>query len=288
MRHLTATFAFLLLVGPLGAPSVAQEQTETLADIRQELSVLFVELQRLKREMNTTGSPAANVAGTTLDRVNLIESELQRLISTTEELDFPIASLVPTGTNQIGDLEFRICELEPGCDVSQLDETPTFGGGELPQGAAVAPAVPAAPADQGATSLIQDQEVELAVAEKADFERAEAAITAGQYEIAAEILDGFTTTYPGSPLAGEAQFLRGQANAGMGDWKEAARAYLESFSGAPDGPVAPQALLNLGISLGELGQTQEACITLAEVSTRFPGDAAEIDAQTAMSRFSCG
>ncbi|MEL6652920.1 MAG: hypothetical protein AAFQ87_19130, partial [Bacteroidota bacterium] len=43
--------------------------TETLADLRQELSVLTVEMQKLRRELSTTGSPNVVVGGDTLQRV---------------------------------------------------------------------------------------------------------------------------------------------------------------------------------------------------------------------------
>ncbi|HHS93960.1 MAG TPA: tol-pal system protein, partial [Rhodobacterales bacterium] len=75
-----------LLAGGLGAyaPALAQDQAQTLADIRQELTVLHVELQRLKGEFNTTGgATASNGGGTLLDRVNALEAELTRLTAKT-------------------------------------------------------------------------------------------------------------------------------------------------------------------------------------------------------------
>ena len=47
--------ALLIAALFLGAPAVAQDRAQTLADIRQELTVLYVEMQRLKRELSTTG-----------------------------------------------------------------------------------------------------------------------------------------------------------------------------------------------------------------------------------------
>lgn len=271
--------AALALTSLSAAPAAAQARQDTLADIRQELSVLFVEVQRLKQELNTTGSPQLNISGGVLERADAIEAQLQRLTQDTEELGNRLNRIVSDGTNRLGDLEFRLCELETSCDVANLGDTPTLGGGDLPGALSVpVPAPNAAPLTSG---------VELAVGEKRDFELAEKALKDGKYAKAAELLDGFSASYPGSPLAGEAQFLRGQANAGIDQWKKAARAYLESFSGAPDGPVAPQALFGLGTALGKLGQKDEACITLTEVGSRFPGDPAEGDARRAMQSLGC-
>ena len=69
-------------------PGAAHAQQETLADIRQELSVLYVELQRLRGELNTTGAPSGSGGGgSVLSRVDAIEAELRRLTSATEELE---------------------------------------------------------------------------------------------------------------------------------------------------------------------------------------------------------
>jgi hypothetical protein len=63
--------------------------------------------------------------------VNSIEAELSRLTARTEELSNRIDRIVADGTNRIGDLEFRLVELEGG-DVSRLGETSTLGGGAAP------------------------------------------------------------------------------------------------------------------------------------------------------------
>ena len=253
----------------------ASQREQTLADIRQELSVLFVEMQRLRRELSTTGGPGVSVLGTSIpDRVDSIETELRRLTAKTEELENRIDRIVVDGTNRIGDLEFRLVELEGG-DIGQLGETTTLGGGELP----VAPMPAPEPAPiPGA---------ELAVGEQADFERAQAAFDAGDYQTAADQFQTFTQTYTGGPLTGAAHFMRGEALARMGLDTAAARAYLESFSGSPSGDLAPAALLQLGLSLDRIGQAEEACVTLGEVTARFPASPASLEAQTARADLGC-
>ncbi|WP_095588280.1 tol-pal system protein YbgF [Actibacterium ureilyticum] len=273
--HVVFPALLSVLIG-FGAPAMAQDQDQTLADIRQEMSVLFVEVQRLKRELSTTGGAASPaVGGTALERIDAIEAQLQRLTQKAEQLENRINQVVSDGTNRLGDLEFRLCELEKGCDIGKLGETSTLGGGALPAAPAPAPQ-PAAP-----------NTPELAVSERADYDRAKAALDAGDYRNAADLFSAFTQTYPGGPLSSQAHFQRGEALRELGETAPAARAYLESFSGAPSGETAPQALYKLGISLGDLGQTREACVTLGEVGVRFPGNAAVAQAESARQGLGC-
>lgn len=275
-RALTLS-ALMLAAAPHVAP--AQDREQTLADIRQELSVLYVELQRLRNELNTTGAPQGVAqGGGTLARVDAIEAELRRLTSLTEALQIRVDRVVIDGTNRVGDLEFRLCELEAECDLADLGETPMLGGEtDLPPSAA-AP-LPATNGGTGGPAL--------AVSEQSDFDRARAAYDAGSFAEAEELFGAFTETYPGGPLSAEAHFLRGQSAAQQGAWSRAARAYLDSFSGSPDSPRAPEALLNLGTSLGQLGQTDEACLTLGEVEVRYPTSGAVAEARAAMSTLGC-
>jgi tol-pal system protein YbgF len=271
----------LTLALAVAAPAAAQDRAQTLADIRQELSILFVEVQNLRRELSTTGGPQTNIQGTSIpDRVNSIEAELSRLTARTEELSNRIDRIVADGTNRIGDLEFRLVELEGG-DVSQLGETSTLGGGAAP--AVAAPAQPPAtpPAAGGGAGP------ELAMGEQMDFERAKGALDRGEFQQAATELARFTDTYPGSPLAGEAHFWRGEALSALGDQSGAARAYLDSFSGDPQGIMAADALLQLGLALDRLGQRQESCVMLGEVTVRFPSSAASVEAQAARGSMGC-
>ncbi len=276
-----------ILVLALAAPALAQDREQTLADIRQELSVLWVEVQKLKRELVTTGGPSTQIAGTSaLDRINAIEAELSRTIARTEELQNRIDRVVADGTNRIGDLEFRLVELEGG-DVSKLGETTTLGGGAMPPASGTAlPAPAAAPVTGGPTA--GSGGAELAMGEQADFDKARDAFEKGDLEAAVLGFQTFTETYPGGPLSGEAHFWRGEALNGLGNTSAAARAYLDSFSGDPNGTMAPDALLQLGLSLNRLGQVQESCVMLGEVTVRFPTSAASVEAQAARGSMACG
>ncbi len=275
MRWALGLLTAIFLAGTVAA----QDRAQTLADIRQDLTVLHVEVQKLKRELSTTGaSGVGGQGGSVLDRVNTIESEIQRLTAKTEELELRIGNIVRDGTNRIADLEFRLVELEGG-DPGQLEETTTLGGAQETQ----APGA-AAPSDPASQSTVGPQ---LAMGERADFDAAQKALDEGRNDAAAEGFARFNETYPGSPLEVAAHLGRGRALEASGNMTEAARAYLAAFSADPDGKDAPEALFELGRGLGRLGQTNEACVMLHEVGTRFPGAAAETKAREEIQRLGC-
>ncbi|WP_284163594.1 tol-pal system protein YbgF [Frigidibacter sp. SD6-1] len=263
--------------------AAAQDKAESLAQMRAELQVLAGQLQALRSELVAGGQAAIQAAGGpgALDRMNAMEAELSRLTAATEQLQLRVEKVVADGTNRVGDLEFRICELEEGCDPANLPITATIGGD----------AAGAVPATGGATTAptatLDAPKVELAMNEQADFDAAKAKLDAGDYPGASLGFAQFVANYPGGPLTGEAQFLQGEALGHTGDAAGSARAYLASFSGDPAGPRAPASLLRLGAALGLLGQTQDACVTLNEVPARFPQAPEAGEARSTMQSLGC-
>ena len=282
MVRVLSAVIFLALITKGATGAQAQDRDQTLADIRQELSVLFVEIKQLKRELSTTGGVSTqSVGGSTIDRVNAIEEEMIRLTALTEQLQFRIARVVSDGTNQIGDLEFRLCELEAECDIAALGQGTTLGG--------VEPTTPsvATPEPQTEPSSSDGEGVQLAMVEQDDFDSAVAALDQGDFAGASTQFEAFLNAYPGSPLTTDARILRGAALEGAGENTQAARTYLDAFSADPNGAKAPEVLFLLGRSLGRSGQVVEACVTLSNVSVRFPVCLAAADAEAERARLSC-
>ena len=258
----------------LSGPAFAQGSPETIADIKAQISALAGQFNALKSELVTSGAAGNGAAGgDALQRLDAIEAELARLNGQTEQVQLRLNRVVQDGTAQLEDLQFRLCELEEGCDVMALPEL-SLGG------APVAPVAATDPAPQTGGA-------ELALGEQADFDRAEGVLASGDFQGAAAQFATFTQSYPGSPLTQKAQLRRGDALNSAGDTANAARSYLEAFSGAPDGALAGEALLKLGQGLGALGQQQDACVTLAEVGVRFPGSIDATNAQVSMQGLGC-
>ena len=213
-----------------------------------------------------------SVIGGMQERVDAIEASLRGLTARTERLENRIDRIVADGTMRIEDLEWRLVELEGG-DLDALAETTTLGG----ETAVVAPEDTSDPGHGP----------ELAIGEKDDFELALQAYEGGDYQTAVDLFVRFGQTYPEGPLSAAAHLYRGLALDGLGETGQAARAYLTAFSANPDGAEAPAALFQLGLSLNALGQRQQACVTLSEVGTRYPGDVMVERAETARARIGC-
>ena len=264
-----------LLCALLSLPTAvaSDERTETLADIRQSLTFLHVEISKLRRELIASSDVDVLWMGDTmLTRIDSVEQVLTSLTSKTEELEFRISRIIVDGTNRIGDLEFRLVDLEGG-DVSQLGEVSTLGGDVTVKEEVAAPK--------------DDQNLLMAVGERADFLRASQAFEQEDFATAADLFGRFIDTYPGGPLNPQAFVVRGKAFEALGETKDAARSYLESYSRHPQADVAPEALLRLGLTLDGLQQTKAACKTLGEVVLRFPQSTQVTRAKAKMQGLNC-
>lgn len=246
----------VMLAGVLALPGRA---AESVADIKAQLTVLNDQIGQLRDQLVNHGAAPGlpSAPATALTRLDQLDAELKALTDRVDVLTNDIQRIVADASNQVGDIQFRLTELEGG-DAGPQAPAPQLGGGLT--GPRPRPVAPEEPADTGA----------MAVAEQSDFDAAVAAADGGDNAKAAALFSTFLETYPGGPLTTEAQYRRGEALGAAGDWKGAARSYLDAFSGAPQDEQAPQALYKLGVSLGKLGQQSEACLTLAEVGNRYP------------------
>jgi tol-pal system protein YbgF len=266
------TAIVLAVLATLPVPAAAQDRAESLADIRSEIAALGAEIAALRSEYVSTGTVARFGGTDALARMDAIEAALTLLTAQTEDLQFRIDRIVRDATNRLGDLEFRVTELEGG-DIGALGPTREVG-------AEVAPTPPpeTGPAPGAAPAPARGQ---------AEFDRAREVLGQGDFRAAADLLAAYAAANPSDPLSGEALFLRGEALEALDDLTGAARAYLDSFSGYPDGMRAPDALFRLGLTLVTLGQRHEACLTLAEVGVRYPDSVVSAEASATRARLDC-
>jgi len=280
MRFLRITTIAIAMLGPVSVPAVAQDapsaaqQGDSLAQLRSEISALSALVAELAANLSSgTGSTAQTQGfdGSMIDQVERIREELATLTARAEALEFRVRRVVDDASNRIGDMEFRLTELEGG-DTSALPPTPPLGG------------------ESGATSGgVSDpaQAPQLAAGEQSAFDAARALLDEGDTDAAKSALSVFLETYPGSPLGAQASALLAQAQRDSGADADAARTWLNLYLANPEGPDAPHALLELGNSLAQLGQVSEACVMFEELFTRFPDAPEAAQGRDAHSRQEC-
>jgi len=236
-------------------------QGETFADIRQDLSKLRGDLRALNAEMQTTRTAWALPDGQIIDRVSQIEAKLQSLTQSMEQLEFRIGQMGKSHAAKLDALDARLCALDPSCEgQGPVSDTP---------------------------SEVVQSGVVMTVTEQREFDQAKAMLDGGDPASAVVMFQDFTQAYPGGPITQQAFYLMGQAHVELEAHKDAARAFLNAYSGDPKSVLAADALFKLSLSFNMLGQTREACVTLAEVEFRFPSSAAATAALTAMAELGC-
>ncbi|WP_339741223.1 tol-pal system protein YbgF [uncultured Maricaulis sp.] len=106
------------------------------------------------------------------------------------------------------------------------------------------------------------------------YEDARGRLLDGDFDGAQSGFERFVTEHGDDPRAGEAWYWLGETFFVRGNHAESADAYIASLRAQPDGERSPDALVRLAASLHGLGQTREACDTLARFGRQFPNASA--------------
>lgn len=224
-------------------------------------------------------------------RLQRLERVLSELTGRVEEANHQIGQLRDRLERMNGDVEFRLSQIEKG------------GGGSAPAPVAESrpterPAEPTPPAGSQLGTLRPGQKPAPQTASapppaNADPQR--------QYEYAFELLrrpdyDGaekafkdFLAKNRSHDLAGNAQYWLGETYYVRNKFAEAAVAFAEGFQKYPKNNKAPDNLLKLGMSLGQLNQKNDACTAFKQLLSRFPDSSASIKrrAETERRKLNC-
>ncbi len=237
-----------------------------------------------------------------------LEEQLRRLTGQVEQLDFQVRQMNERVDRLVADVDFRLRELEQGAGPAGTAPR----GATQP----IAPAVPRAPGEVTVSGnarapqvigTLTESQLRAAGVEVSEGETAPTPSDAGAPQVAAAdpgalppgtpqerydharqfllrrdfagaeaALSAFVSAHPEDALAGNAQYWLGETFYVRGDFATAARTFAEGFQRYPDSSKAPDNLLKLGMSLGQLEQSQDACITLKKLQIEYPDAPASI------------
>ncbi len=125
-------------------------------------------------------------------------------------------------------------------------------------------------------------------AAKSAYEGAYLYLLQQDYGAAETAFDDFLQRYPNDSLAGNAQFWLGETHFVRGQYKAAASAFLKGYRSYGRSAKAPDSLLKLAMSLGRLGQRDEACSALGELATKYPQATADVKSRASAEQSRAG
>ncbi|MBI3706483.1 MAG: tol-pal system protein YbgF [Proteobacteria bacterium] len=250
-----------------------------------------------------------------------LDAQLREFTSRIEELTYKLDQLTTRVDKLVGDVDYRLGALERGGGAAGTGATGTAGAvtpgagtaGSTTPGAAAAPsaATPAPGAPALGAPQVQPGQPRLVLVpggpagQIPQSPAAPVALPQGspdaQYKFAYDLLvkaqqgqsdfsepeqafRAFVAANPNHRLTGNAQYWLGETYYVRRDFQNAARAFAEGVQKYPTGEKAPDNLLKLGMSLGQLNQKANACGALVEVDRRYPNAVAGVKQAAARER----
>lgn len=213
--------------------------------------------------------------GGSSERLSLMEEQLRELTGKIEQLEFEQRKL----SEKLEKLGTAPAAIEPKAIPSkaEADPTPIVPEAAEPKSKKEAAEKPKSgkPAADGTKTLgtIPAEKVsDIATSEgiDAEYETAFSLLREEQYDDAIEAFNAFAEQHSENPLTGAALYWIGEAYYAQKEYQQASIQFLKSYQKFPKGQKAPDSLLKLALSLGELKKTKEACTTTAKLEAEFP------------------
>ncbi|WP_460071610.1 tol-pal system protein YbgF [Roseibium sp. ROS1] len=112
-----------------------------------------------------------------------------------------------------------------------------------------------------------------------DYNQAYSLAVNGDYAGAERGFRNFLETYPDDAQAANAQYWLGESLLAQQNYREAADAFLKTYTDHPGNAKSPDSLLKLGVSLRGLGEADAACATFSELLNKYPNAAPAVLSQ---------
>lgn len=267
-------------------------QTDTLAS---EVERLRRDLSALQQFIYQGGTPAGGGDAAFLTvQVQALEDKMRDLTGKVEEVDFRVRNIEERLDRLVADLDQRLADIEDAVrqrpPSPQAQATAPAGGPApaatpSPGAAATAGAAPGPAVVQPPTGTVLPDG---SPAERYNF--AFSLLRQSQFEQAELALREFLEAHPENDLTGNATYWLGETYYVRKDFTKAAVSFGECYRGFPNNAKAPDCLLKLGMSLTNLGETENACAAYQQLETQYPNAPGNIKllTQREKGRANCG
>ena len=288
---------FLTLL--ISSPTFAQSKKELAA----QDAIILDRLSRLESRM-LTGDPAAERL---MQRMDALEQEMRTLTGEVERLRFERDQLrtdVAGLATQMEGLQALASRTQTHLDAvdliaqEQASRPVTTYQGSTYQGSTYQGSVTSQPSYSGQPNFPSegtfDPNQPNAVSPPPTFgertigvqqydadtlpETGKQKLAEGDFSGAQTAFKQYLDIYPDAEDAGDVNFWLGESYFVRGGYADAADAYITSMRKAPQGAMAPNAMVGLAATMRELGNKAEACAALDSFPTQYPN--ASLDVQS--------
>lgn len=219
----------------------------------------------------------------------------QRTEERLSALDYQLRGL----TGQIEQLQFRLRQSETrikklNAELAKVKAAQTAAPIAVPAPASVMAPQGAAPTTGPQTTASQMTAPQMTApggvlpggAPQAQYDAAQGLLRVGRFEEAEKAFRDFRTSYPDHQLAANAHYWIGETQYARQRYQQAATTFLEAWQADAQGPKAPDNLYKLGMALGALEKTNEACVSFAKLLSDYRGASSRLRAKAERERAS--
>ncbi len=264
------------------------------------------------REVSESAAMAARLEV----RFGEVEDQFRTLTGQIEEIAHCTGVVSDRVEKLISDVDFRLNAIEQAQAQALARTVPQFNQPAAPQSAsrqatvrqppASQPAPPAEPGTLGTLPLSALSPDAAANGQalvsppptpalpagtvKEQYDYAFSLLRQQQYAEAERALTAFIVAHPGDSLAGNANYWLAETYYVRGDFRKAAGYFAAGYKNFPESNKASDNLLKLAMSLANLKETDQACLTFKELADRYPDATPSIKQRAAFEsqRAGCG
>ena len=235
-------------------------------------------------------SEIAEIAARLEVRFGEVEDQFRSLTGQIEEIAHRIGVVSKRVEKLVSDVDFRLSEIEQAQAEALARTVPSFtqpvaaAPSASPQAALRQPTATAAPGTLGTipqNALSPDASGALVTAlppapalpagtVKEQYNYAFSLLRQQEYAEAERALTAFIETHPGDPLTGNANYWLAETYYVRGDFRKAAGYFAAGYKNFPKSNKASDNLLKLAMSLANLDENDQACLTFKELAERYP------------------
>lgn len=278
----------VLLVAVFGVTGVsqttlAQDEPAPVFEAIVPSSVNSLSIQEMEKRISQLERQLDNQALVEMmTNLDTLQREIQQLVGQLEEQTHSLDSLRKRQRDLYLDIDKRLQALEkaretvPAAPAAGAPTPPgspsatTNGGFAPPQSPPALPSATSSPATPAADSAQLDAQQ----LERKNYELAFNLLKEGQYDKAVAAFQAFLGTYPNGRFSDNAQYWLGEANYVQRRFSDALAEFDKVLKNHPQSPKRADAMLKMGYTYQELGDSEKARVLLNDVIRDYPSSTA--------------